>query len=385
MQVITCEEVIPMAEEKKKLSVYEYIRTHLDGDGRLEKGCRIHVLFDRAHRELPEFNEPDGYLDAAVSGPYRDPDFPKLHEIIRLASEGHSEEALVQLDQYFDSEEHRALACREELQRWVPTQQKSLGPGHIVEFGRHIIEFACKAMVRSDHSESVKLGLALIGLFDLHYLKKLGDIIETLALSEEFTLFCAFAVNRWPDRNQRIFEMVKKVHGWGMLAAGTELEPETEEIREWLWDKEGIPTGERGISIIREDPRVNAWILRYVLSEDSERNRGILAIYEQKEILESLVESNCETGNEEKSENTEELLLVMLLDVLKEWAGEGEAILLQGLRSYDLYTENMALEVVNCWKEQGIELSDRILAGLELMKKRETDEKLKERINEILK
>ena len=46
-----------MAEEKKKLSVYEYIRTHLDGDGRLEKGCRIHVLFDRAHRELPDQDE----------------------------------------------------------------------------------------------------------------------------------------------------------------------------------------------------------------------------------------------------------------------------------------------------------------------------------------
>lgn len=68
---------------------------------------------------------------------------------------------------------------------------------------------------------------------------KLKDIIRTLGLSDEFSIFAIFNMLTWGNGNQDIFELAKKVHGWGRIHAVTRLNPDTEEIKEWLLN-EGI-------------------------------------------------------------------------------------------------------------------------------------------------
>ena len=46
-------------------------------------------------------------------------------------------------------------------------------------------------------------------------------------------------MTNWSDGNQEIFELAKKVHGWGRIHAVERLSPDTQEIKDWLLS-EGI-------------------------------------------------------------------------------------------------------------------------------------------------
>ncbi|MDE7299615.1 MAG: hypothetical protein K2N94_12455, partial [Lachnospiraceae bacterium] len=67
----------------------------------------------------------------------------------------------------------------------------------------------------------------------------LKEVIRTLGLSDEFTLFAVFHMREWEGGNDEIFSLARKVRGWGRIHAVEQLEPESEEIRKWLL-KEGI-------------------------------------------------------------------------------------------------------------------------------------------------
>ena len=43
------------------------------------------------------------------------------------------------------------------------------------------------------------------------------EIIETLAISEEFTLFCLFVIDGWPDGAEVIFRLAQRLQGWGRI------------------------------------------------------------------------------------------------------------------------------------------------------------------------
>lgn len=79
----------------------------------------------------------------------------------------------------------------------------------------------------------VKFGMILIELFHEPD-ESLKDIIRTLGLSDEFTIFAVFDMMSWSDGNNEIFELARKVHGWGRIHAVERLEPETQEIKDWL-------------------------------------------------------------------------------------------------------------------------------------------------------
>lgn len=63
---------------------------------------------------------------------------------------------------------------------------------------------------------------------------EITDEIRTLGLCDEFTLFVVFIILRWENGNSEVFELAKKVHGWGRIHAVERLEPETDEIKKWF-------------------------------------------------------------------------------------------------------------------------------------------------------
>ena len=66
---------------------------------------------------------------------------------------------------------------------------------------------------------------------------KVMEIIKILALSNEFTLFCLDIIARLENSNEEIFEIVKKVKGWGRVHSIAYLEVTNDEIKDWLLEE----------------------------------------------------------------------------------------------------------------------------------------------------
>ena len=94
--------------------------------------------------------------------------------------------------------------------------------------------YAESLALESGDEELVKLGIALLGLFDWSDSPEMQDKIITLGLYEEFTLYAVVAAGGWDNGNDVIFKIAQKVGGWGKIYAVERLEPKTDEIREWI-------------------------------------------------------------------------------------------------------------------------------------------------------
>ena len=99
---------------------------------------------------------------------------------------------------------------------------------------RVMLGYACALVLESDKEELVKLGIALLGLVKLDSKPELQEVIATLGLYDEFTLYAIVAASHWATGNDIIFSIAQKVDGWGKIHAVERLEPATEEIRQWL-------------------------------------------------------------------------------------------------------------------------------------------------------
>lgn len=95
--------------------------------------------------------------------------------------------------------------------------------------------YAVKGILGGTDKEIVKFCLGLLSLFDEPAIGILHNAIETLALNDEFTLFCIVGnIEKWQGGNKKVFELAKHLTGWGRIHAISHLEPETAEIQEWL-------------------------------------------------------------------------------------------------------------------------------------------------------
>lgn len=119
----------------------------------------------------------------------------------------------------------RALNIIDQMTEYLLENMVKLNPAFLHAFARILL-------LTSDDTECVKIGMVLMEYFDLDEDEKTE--IRTLALSDEFTLFAMFPMRIWENGNREIFQAAKKVHGWGRIHALRALEPETEEIRDWI-------------------------------------------------------------------------------------------------------------------------------------------------------
>ncbi|MFB6365299.1 limonene hydroxylase [Paenibacillus elgii] len=82
------------------------------------------------------------------------------------------------------------------------------------------------------HRNVVKLGIALLGQFET---EKHRELVVTLGKHDEFTLYSAVAIRGSLDNaNETLFELAKVVNGWGKIQLVERMEPQTQEIRDWL-------------------------------------------------------------------------------------------------------------------------------------------------------
>ncbi len=88
--------------------------------------------------------------------------------------------------------------------------------------------------LNSSEVDIVKLGMLIIEIFSSEPVDMVKQTIRTLALSDEFSLFAIFNMFNWSNGNDEVFELAKRVHGWGRVHAVAHFDAQTQEMKDWL-------------------------------------------------------------------------------------------------------------------------------------------------------
>lgn len=122
------------------------------------------------------------------------------------------------------------ISAMNEIQQYIADHQQVLLPSQIYRLS---VECALKGT----HREEVKFGLVLLASLETDNNEQLKNALRILALSDEFTLYVLQIAAQWTDSSREILHIAKKVHGWGRIHAITWLEPESQEIEDWLFSE----------------------------------------------------------------------------------------------------------------------------------------------------
>ena len=214
-------------------------------------GDNVPSIYDRIHAAI----QPNGELPSSFSVQSPDPEgivwadgawdgvciyhnrleTPDLMPMILVLRRGASHvfaHAKMALPEVFPDADHSMLAYVDAAQNWILDHSEELDATNLYLFARHLLFYAREM-------EEVKLALSLLEIIWNEKDEEARQAVRELAASDEFTLFATFAVNNWENKNEEIFRMAQKAHGWGRIHAVASLEPTTEEIRRWLL-REGV-------------------------------------------------------------------------------------------------------------------------------------------------
>lgn len=97
----------------------------------------------------------------------------------------------------------------------------------------HLSQFALRLAKDAADRGPVKVGIALLGVTRLSQHR---EVVETLGLHDEFTLFSAVALRNMLDEPEAaLWQLASKVDGWGRIQIVERLPPiKSEAIRQWL-------------------------------------------------------------------------------------------------------------------------------------------------------
>lgn len=130
------------------------------------------------------------------------------------------------------------ISVMNKVLQYVMERQQQLPPSEIYRL-------AVECALKGTHREEVKFGLVLLVLFDTDQNEPLKNALRILALSDEFTLYVLQIAANWTKSSLEILRIAKAVHGWGRIHAVAALEPDTQEIADWLltegWNNTILP------------------------------------------------------------------------------------------------------------------------------------------------
>lgn len=152
-------------------------------------------------------------------------EYKSLVKIIKIASEGDIDRAIEDAERFSIS--GYILLHIDNLLNYIISNETELQSGNVMMLGYRL-------MVEGHKKETVKLGLAILELFDTNQSEDFKEPIRILALCDEFSFYAGFNMRSWEEGNEELFAAIKKVHGWGRIHLIHILEAETEEMKLWL-------------------------------------------------------------------------------------------------------------------------------------------------------
>ena len=149
----------------------------------------------------------------------------RMGELILAAGTGRFAEAEAGFQAFCKA--HRVITIIDELQRFIVDHEDDLDFDKLYAFAVHLL-------LESKAKECVKVGLSILEVFETWDNEALAGAIRRIGLSDEFTLFSLFCMQHWPAADAEIFELAKRVRGWGRVHCVAFIETEDPEIKEWL-------------------------------------------------------------------------------------------------------------------------------------------------------
>ncbi len=203
-------------------TIYDRIKSAITEEGDLKSDFNINT---------EEFAKTKDGISVTLSDGITDGLFPcnplpvdEMIPALKLIEENRLEDAV----QIFSKllKENTMLSYIDGMQRWILTE------GNLEKADRYVL---CShwLMECSFRIEMVKLGMSLAEVFEIP--DDMKDVVRTLSLCEEFTLYGLFSMRHWENGNQEIFELAKHVYDWGRVHALEYLQPETQEIKDWIF------------------------------------------------------------------------------------------------------------------------------------------------------
>lgn len=308
-------------------SIYEQIQEAVGPDGTLPGG------FDLEQEELSRSEDSQAGPTIRFAPGAEDgicyyhggwgPDQEQLAQMVEatrlIANEETASEGIDKLLDCF-AERDGMISCVDGLQGWIIEHQEELDLGRL-------FYSASVLLTASGSVGMVKYALSVLELA-ARVEGEWQDHVRTLALFDEFTLFCVWVARHW--ENWEVFAMAQKVKGWGRVHAVRELEASTQEVRDWLldegWDNDVLPAytaldcaqkgGLRqrleGETLSREQLDAAGGLIRALLDEGPVRN--ISQMEDAEELLLAWLDQVERAGAGEEDEKT--------LESLREEAGE---------------------------------------------------------------
>lgn len=150
-----------------------------------------------------------------------------LKKTIRLASSGNGVAAENCLKAFFAAPDQILLPYADALSVWLYRNQDELDTENLLAFAWNLLE-------RSGEIECVKTALLLTELINHPWREEDKQMLRELGQADEFTFYVLMNMEQWENREEEIFHLAQKVHGWGRIFAVHHLQPATEEIKAWL-------------------------------------------------------------------------------------------------------------------------------------------------------
>lgn len=208
--------------ETKDLSIYELIKSSIQANGELPEDFK-----------LPP-KDPNGvpWADGALDGVYiyhtvgNEEDIEPLKNIVFQISEGKFEEAQNNLENL----DFFMISRRDLLLNWIIKEQKQINIDNLCEF-------TISQLSTSKNIEVIKFCLCVLEIIKLETEKDTIEKVKILALSDEFTLYCLNILKNLKNSNEEIFEIAKKVKGWGRIYSIKYLKVTNDEIKEWILEE----------------------------------------------------------------------------------------------------------------------------------------------------
>ena len=208
--------------ETKDLSIFELIKTSIQTNGELPKDFK-----------LPP-KDPNGipWADGAMDGVFiyhtvrKEEDIEALKSIVFQISEGKFEEAQTNLDKL----DFLMVSRRSSLLNWIVQEEEKINLNNLYEF-------ATLQLTTSKNIELIKFCLSILTIVNIETDKDTIEKVKLLALSDEFTLYCLNIFVKLENSNEEIFEIAKKVKGWGRIHSIEYLQATNNKIKEWMLEE----------------------------------------------------------------------------------------------------------------------------------------------------
>jgi len=205
----------------KNKSIYEILYESLTDDGDLPPDFRLAEKPDdpNEHNALKfAVGAEDGLFIYGIGNQYEQ---KVVNKVFKRIKAGKFDEIIPAMGQT------RAIKIIDPLLEMIQDNIKEIDTGALYDYAEHLA-------FESDNEEAVKLGIAIIGLIAESLTADTIKKLFLLGMYDEFSLYVAVAIKSFEMGNDIILFIANNAQGWGKIHAVERLEPETEEIKDWI-------------------------------------------------------------------------------------------------------------------------------------------------------